>query len=131
MPAPWNWVQDTSEWLFGDEKGRNRAFFGQWPRALAPLQIATPPILRMPMAAMRGLLEDDWSRVADYYIYTMFPFGRIARDFHGPNNLIQNPLGIIDKWTGIQLQKLGRVSKQIRTEEEGERIIPTPGMSLF
>ena len=83
------------------------------------------------MSSMRAMLEDDWSKVSDYYIYTMMPFGRIVRDFHGPNNLIQNPQGVIDKWTGIPLQKLGRVSKQIRTEEEGERFIPTPGSSLF
>ena len=83
------------------------------------------------MSAMRGLLEDDWSRVADYYIYTTLPFGRIIRDFHGPNNLLQNPQGVIDKWTGIPLQKLGKVSKQIRSEKEGERFIPTPGSSLF
>jgi hypothetical protein len=128
MPAPWNWMQDTSEWLFGDEKERNKAFFGQWPRAVAPLQTITPPILRLPMSAMRGVLEDDWSRVADYYVYTMFPFGRIVRDFHGPNNLMENPHGIIDKWTGFPIQQLSKVSKQIRTEE---RDIPSPGGNLF
>ena len=28
LPAPWNWAQDTMEWLFGDEKTRNKAFWG-------------------------------------------------------------------------------------------------------
>ena len=128
MPSPWNWVQDTADWVFGDENERNRAFFGQWPRAVAPLQTVTPPILRMPMAAMRGILEDDWSRVSDYYVYTMLPFGRIIRDFHGPNNLIENPHGLIDKWTGVPVIQAGKVSKQIRTEE---RDIPSPGGNLF
>ena len=129
MPAPWNWMQDTADWIFGDEKERNRAFYGQWPRALAPLQTVTPPILRMPMASMRGLLEDDWSRVADYYIYTMFPFGRIARDFTGPNNLIENPLAVVDKWTGIPAIQLTAASKELRKGEE--RKVPTPGMRLY
>ena len=37
MPAPWNWFQDTADWIFGDENERDRAFFGQWPTAIAPL----------------------------------------------------------------------------------------------
>jgi hypothetical protein len=129
MPAPWNWVQDTADWVFGDEKERNRAFFGQWPRALAPLQTVTPPILRMPMASMRAILEDDWSRVSDYYIYTMFPFGRIIKDFHGPNNLIENPLALVDKWTGIPLISATEASKELRKGEE--RKVPTPGSGLY
>ena len=111
MPSPYNWFQDTSEWIFGDEKERNRAFFGQWPRAIAPLQTITPPILRLPMASMRAILEDDWSRVSDYYIHTMYPFGRISRDFVGDNNLIDNPLSLVDKWTGIPLIGLSRMGK--------------------
>ena len=116
MPAPWNWLQDTSEWIFGDEEERNRAFFGQWPRAVAPLQTVTPPILRLPMASIRGFIEDDWSKVSDYYIYTMLPFGRIVRDFHGPNNLIENPMGLVDKWTGVPLFELGKKAKASRTD---------------
>jgi hypothetical protein len=128
MPAPWNWMQDTADWIFGDEKERNRAFYGQWPRGLAPLQTITPPIARMPMAAMRAMLEDDWSRVSDYYIYTMFPFGRIVRDFTSKNNLIDNPTAIVDKWTGFPVIGLGRASKE---RKEEDRRVPTPGMGLY
>ena len=117
MPAPWNWMQDTSEWIFGDEKERNRAFFGQWPRAIAPLQMVTPPLARMPLAAMRAVLEDDWSRISNHYIYTMFPFGRIAKDFVGPRNLIENPVNVVDKWTGFPLMALSRKSKEFRSED--------------
>ena len=129
MPAPWNWFQDTGDLMFGDEKERNRAFFGQWPRAVAPLQIVTPPIMRMPMSSMRAMLEDDWSRVSDYYIWTMFPFGRIARDLGGPNNLIDNPLGLIDKWTGLPAISLTKASKDLRKGEK--RKVPTPGSGLY
>lgn len=128
MPAPYNWFQDTSEWIFGDEKDRNRAFFGQWPRALAPLQVVTPPILRMPMASMRAILEDDWERVSNYYIHTMYPFGRISRDFVGKNNLIENPMSLVDKWTGVPLLGLSKASKDLRKGEE--RKVPTPGSGL-
>tara|TARA_Y100001963_G_scaffold11200_1_gene14228 strand:+ start:3255 stop:12407 length:9153 start_codon:yes stop_codon:yes gene_type:complete len=125
MPAPWSWFQDTGEWIFGDEKERNRAFFGQWPRNLAPLQLITPPIARLPMASMRAMLEDDWSRVSDYYIHTMYPFGRIGRDFIAKNNLIDNPQGIIDKWTGIPLQQFKKERKKVK--EGTSYKVKTPG----
>ena len=129
MPAPYNWMQDTSEWIFGDEKERNRAFFGQWPRALAPLQTITPPIARLPMASMRAILEDDWERVSNYYIHTMYPFGRISRDFVGKNNLIENPLALADKWLGLPLIGLSQASKELRKGEK--RKVPTPGSGLY
>ena len=130
MPAPWNWMQDTSEWIFGDEKERNRAFFGQWPRAVAPLQLITPPIARMPMSAMRAVLEDDWERVANYYVYTMFPFGRIMRDFSPlvRGNLIDNPQGVIEKWTGVPAYGIKKAVKDIKAED---RKVPTPGAGLW
>jgi len=131
MPAPWNWFQDTADWVFGDEKERNRAFFGQWPTAVAPLQMITPPIARMPMASMRAMLEDDWSRVSDYYIYTMFPFGRIARDFGSKNNLIDNPLSVIDKWTGLPMIGLSKAKKDREKRKEEGYTAPTPGTSFY
>ena len=129
MPAPYNWFQDTSEWLFGDEKERNRAFFGQWPRAVAPLQLVTPPILRLPMSSMRAILEDDWEKVSNYYIHTMYPFGRISRDFVGKNNLIENPMSLVDKWTGVPLLGLSKASKDLRKDKE--RRVETPGPDYF
>ena len=77
------------------------------------------------MASIRGFIEDDWAKVADYYVYTMLPFGRIVRDFHAKNNLIQNPTGVIDKWTGFPVQQLSKASKELRTGED--RKVPTPG----
>tara|TARA_Y100001938_G_scaffold129580_1_gene184656 strand:- start:369 stop:4613 length:4245 start_codon:yes stop_codon:yes gene_type:complete len=128
MPAPWNWMQDTADWVFGDEKERNKAFFGQWPTAVAPLQMVTPPIARMPMAAMRAVLEDDWSRVSDYYIHTMYPFGRIARDFVAKNNIIDNPTSIVDKWTGVPIIGLAKASRERKKED---RKVPTPLRGLY
>jgi len=79
LPPPYDWIQETGEWLFGDKRERDRAFFGQWPYPVAPLQIATPPIARIPMAAFSSLINNDWERFADYHIHTMYPFGRIVR----------------------------------------------------
>ena len=106
MPAPWNWFQDTANWVFGNENERNRAFFGAWPKNLAPLQLVTPPVLRMGPPAMRAMLEDDWSRISDYYVYSMLPFGRLIRDVVGPYNLIENPYNVVQKWTGLPIREL-------------------------
>jgi hypothetical protein len=47
LPAPWNWFQDTADLMFGDDKERERAFFGAYPYPFQPLQIITPPALRL------------------------------------------------------------------------------------
>ena len=45
------------------------------------------------------------------------------------NNLIENPMSLVDKWTGIPLIGLSRASKELREGEE--RKVPTPGSGLF
>ena len=114
MPAPYAWFQDTSDWLFGNEAERDRAFFGMWPKGLAPLQLVTPPIMRHPLSIAKSLYSNDWERFSKYHVYTMFPFGRMAKDLLAPNNLIDNPMGLVDKMTGFPLQSLGRESKKMR-----------------
>tara|TARA_Y100001972_G_scaffold64517_2_gene78768 strand:+ start:2710 stop:11016 length:8307 start_codon:yes stop_codon:yes gene_type:complete len=79
LPPPFDWVQETGEWLFGNKRERDRAFFGQWPYPIAPLNIATPPIARIPMATFSSLINNDWERFVDYHLHTMYPFGRIVR----------------------------------------------------
>ena len=77
-PPPFDWMREMAELLYGDKKERERAFFGTYPRAIAPLQIATPPIARVPQS-FAMVLNGDWDRFTDYYIYTLFPFGRVVR----------------------------------------------------
>ena len=77
-PPPFDWMREMAELLYGDKKERERAFYGTYPRAIAPLQIATPPIARVPQS-FAMVLNGDWDRFTDYYIYTLFPFGRVAR----------------------------------------------------
>ena len=77
-PPPFDWMRETAELLWGDSRERKRAFFGTYPRAVAPLQILTPPIARVPQSLVM-LLNGDWERFADYQAWTLFPFGRFAR----------------------------------------------------
>ena len=84
LPPPYDWMQETGQWLFGDKKEREKAFFGQWPYPVAPLQVVTPPIARIPQtvgSAFTSFFNNDWDRFLDYQLYTMFPFGRMARQF--------------------------------------------------
>ena len=103
LPAPWNFVNDLANWVFGEKKDKERAFFGAYPYYVAPLQVVTPPILRMFPALISGLATGDWRRVTDYTTWTMFPFGRLARDLH---KSYLNPKSFIDRMTGFPLTKI-------------------------
>ena len=129
LPAPWNWLQDTSDWLFGDEKERDRAFFGTYPSSIAPLQMITPPIARLPISVLRQWAEDDYTKLSDYYIWTMLPFGRIMRDIaHPETGLINNPMRFPEKLTGIPLTGLAKERKRLK---ETDYVPPSPGKSLI
>jgi len=123
LPAPWNWLQDTSDWVFGDEKERDRAFFGSWPTGLAPLQMVTPPVARLLPGSIKALIDDDWSKLAKYQVYTMLPFGRIVRDLAGPGNLIESPMRLLEKTTGFPLVQLQREVSQARKEREEKKAL--------
>jgi hypothetical protein len=49
----------------------------------------------------RAFVDGDFTKLTDYYIWTMFPFGRMARDVAGPQNIIENPIRSIEKVTGL------------------------------
>ena len=132
LPQPWGWLQDTSDWVFGDEKERDRAFYGSYPTSVAPLQMITPPALRLTGPTFKAMLDDDWSRMSQYYVYTMFPFGRMIRDVspYSQGNLIDVPTRAWEKVLGFpmrQLQTKITKAKKAREEEEEESDLLYPG----
>ena len=69
MPPPMSYMQDTADWLFGDEKTRERAFFNQWPHpALAPLSAVTGPSMRYVLGPLKAIINDDWGNFVDYHL---------------------------------------------------------------
>ena len=127
LPQPYAWFQDLASWMFGNEKERDRAFFGAYPGALAPLQLITPPSFRMSGPILNGLINDDWEKMSNYYIWTMFPFGRLARDLVGPGGLTENPYYGIDKLTGIPVVGAKRIAtSRKKKEEQGEDFYTPP-----
>ena len=118
LPPPYDWAQETGEWLFGNKKERDQAFFGQWPYPIAPLNIATPPVARIPMAAFSSLINKDWERFADYHMYTMFPFGRLIRSV---DKTIDEPYGTVE---GRALQQfLGLPLDKVRSRIDRAKIL--------
>ena len=121
LPAPWSYFQDTADWLLGDETERDRAFFGAWPSQVAPLQMVTPPSLRLFPALFKGMVTDDYAKLADYTVWTMFPFGRIARDVVGPGGLLENPMRAVEKTTGLPYMQF---SRQVTKHKDSEILHP-------
>ena len=115
VPPPLNWMQDTADWLFGDERERERAFFSSWPHpVLAPLQIVTPPIARYPMTLINATINGNWDRFADYYLYTFFPFGRLGRSVV---KTMETPEMWVEQMTGIPIHGIGREKRNLVESE--------------
>ena len=123
LPQPYSWIQDWADWAFGEDKERSRAFFGNYPTALAPLQMITPPAARLLPATFKAMIEDDWSRLGGYYAWSMFPFGRMGYDIFGnvfeggKGGLIENPSRGIEKATGLPYQQFHREVKKYNDED--------------
>jgi hypothetical protein len=122
MPPPMSWMVDTSQWLFGDERDRERAFFSQWPTtALAPLQPVTAPITRFPLNILATIIDGNFDKFSSFYVHTWYPFGRLIRDV---GRTIYNPSMIVENMTGLPLHRFQRKStaywKNALGIEEGE-----------
>lgn len=109
LPAPWNWLKDLSEWIFGDKKEKQSAFFGTYPYYVAPLQIISPPIIRAFPAMVTSMMSGNWQKFTDYTVWTMFPFGRLARDIH---KSYLNPKSFIDRMTGLPFSGMEGFGKE-------------------
>ena len=69
-------------YLYGNENERDRAFFGMWPKGLAPLQLVTPPVMRHPLSVMKSLHSGEWDRFANSTAPVLS--GDLLRDFGEP-----------------------------------------------
>ena len=117
LPPPYDWMQETGEWLLGNKEERDKAFFGKYPYPIAPLNIVTPPIARL-TEPFTALINNDWERFTDYHAYTMFPFGRLVRSI---DKTFDEPYGTVE---GRALQQfLGIPLDKVRYRMEREEIL--------
>lgn len=114
LPAPWNYLEEFSDLFFGDEEERDRAFFGTLPYPISPLQIAMPPVSRIPITTFGALLSGDWDRFTAYHAWSFFPFGLMARNTY---KTVDNPAMAIENMTGFPLHRVHREINQARDQE--------------
>ena len=125
LPPPYDYLQETSQLLFGDKGERNKAFYGTYPRPIAPLQAVTPPVARVLIDPLKSLIIIDWDRFFDYHIHTMYPFGRIVRQI---DKTIDEPYGTtlgrgMQQFFRLPGDKLVNKYNRAQLEEERKRII--------
>ena len=104
----------------GDDKEKERAFYGS---PLGPIQAVVPPALRLLPPLFKGMMTDNYSKLTDYYLWTIPPFGRLARDIIGPGGAIDNPYYAITKFTGMPVMQMADLVKTDRGERLGGRFI--------
>lgn len=104
LPAPYNWLKDTAEYFFGDEKEKETAFYGS---VLGPASEALPSIFTRTVNAgneiFDALVSEDKESFSRYPLVAMFPFGRMANDVY---NSITQPMQAPKFLLGLPLRDL-------------------------
>ena len=122
LSPPYTWFKETADWLFGDKKERDRAFYGTFPRPIAPLQELMPPMSRVPGAFVE-LLTGDWDKFADYTIWTLFPGGRMGYSIKKSINSKDWEKGAIENFTRLPIKKVQDSIELEKTLEDKKLLI--------
>ena len=121
LPPPMSYMQDTADWLFGDEKNRERAFFNQWPHpALAPLSVVTGPSLRFILGPTKAIINNDWEPFLNYQLWSWAPFGRMARSI---NRIVDVPEMWLEETTGLPVHTLAQKVRKSRKKKEEQELL--------
>jgi hypothetical protein len=123
LPPPFSYFQGLSDWMFGNDKERENAFYGKYsvlPTALAPMNELLPSVWRVVPGTADALefsFNHIWggaaAREAEFHSYTMFPFGRLAKDL---DRTWDDPARAMEYLAGIPFTKVGRLKKQYDKE---------------
>lgn len=115
LPQPMGWLVNTSKWLFGDEEDREKAFMGDLPTAVAPLQMVLPPSSRLITPIIGSLFSGDWERLGSYYSWTYFPYGLLARDV---TRSLERPMMSPSLMFGLPLLEMDRIATKMSKQDE-------------
>jgi hypothetical protein len=123
LPPPLNYFQDLADWMFGNKKERERAFFAGnigLPSALAPLNTIMPSIARLPkgiydLPSTFGLIwGGELQRIGEFTTYSLFPFGRLGKDLA---RAWDSPELATQFLLGIPAHAIGRVKRKKEKEK--------------
>ena len=116
LAPPFAEVQDMAAFLFGDDKDKEKAFYGTLPYPFNIVQVATPPSARLFEATLGAMFKDDWSRFVDYHLWTLAPFGRLGRDL---KKTYENPMQAPERLFGFPLRNIHTAVREERQAEPG------------
>ena len=114
-------MQNLADWTFGDEKVRERAYFGVLPHALAPIHEIMPSILRGPEMIFGSIFTGSWERLANYTLISYLPFGMMARDLV---KAYQSPSMTTEFLTGVPLHRLQRAKEDVEKGKKAPAYTP-------
>ena len=63
------------------------------------------------------MITGDYERLAGYYAWSMFPFGRMGYDIFGKGGLVENPMRSVEKMTGLPYMQFAREYKKQQDKE--------------
>lgn len=102
-------MKQASEFFFGNDDEKEKAFMGVLPYPLNGLQAISPPVMRVPYATFGTMMTGDWDRFMGYHVWTWFPFGRLANAAYSTYNA---PALWAEKMIGIPAHQLqGQVTR--------------------
>ena len=82
----------------------------------------------VPKFSFDGATAEDYNKLADYYAWTMFPFGRMIRDVaHPEQSILQNPMRIPEKVFGFPMTDMAKEVKKIQNSQDKN---PVPGFKM-
>jgi len=122
LPAPWNYFESFIDYFFGDEEERDKAFFGAIPYPFSPVSMFMAPAFRYITVPIGTMLSGDLDTLMSYQIWTMFPFGLMARNLY---NTAETPSYAVENFTGFPMHQISREVKLLR-DEIGAFGLPAP-----
>ena len=109
LAPPMNHMVEASALLFGDEKERERAFFGAYG-----LNTVMGPAPARLYQIFKTMLSGEWEEYSNYHAWTLLPFGRAAKDSWG---LASGQKELIPTVTGAP--KSWQIAKAFKEEGSG------------
>ena len=77
--------------------------------------------MRLILAPTKAIINNDWEPFLNYQLWTLAPFGRLARSMYRTSEV---PEMWLEEMTGIPLHRLaGKVKKARKKKEEEQELL--------